>query len=104
MKKQKFIMEGNNGGDYIKLIQIDKDRLSLEIGNCCVIVFNHIIPVEFLTNVLTEVGMRTAKTVENDIAISLMEEYCGHKPDYKNKLIKQIQPLDFMGNPVQKIS
>lgn len=51
-------IEGNNGGNYIKIGKIaDGDnRIFLEIVDCCVITFRGVLTAEMLSNFLTNVS------------------------------------------------
>jgi len=54
----RFYAEGNNGGDHIIIENIDNDEstgmVKLTIGHCCVHTIEAIVPVEFITAVLTQ--------------------------------------------------
>jgi len=47
-------LEGNNGGDYIKIAQTkEQEKISccnIEIGHCCVLLLNAQVPIEFITS------------------------------------------------------
>jgi len=50
-----FYAEGNNGGDHIIIEETDEPGMvKLEIGNCYVTMINALVPVEFITAVLTQ--------------------------------------------------
>ena len=51
-----FEVEGNKGGNYIKIGKVAKgdNRLFLEIGDCCVVTFRGIITAEMITSFLTQ--------------------------------------------------
>lgn len=94
MKKtqlQKFRMSGNNGGDYFHIEEIKDGRVFLEIGHCCVVSTKHIIPIELLTAVLTQVGIECAVTNEKDVCVEMAKKYCwiGNEK-YQNELIAKI--------------
>lgn len=54
--RQEFYLDGNKGGDYIKLRQNvwqhDYDCVDIEVGHCCVVVLKAQVPVEFLTSLI----------------------------------------------------
>lgn len=58
-----FEVQGNNGGNYIKLgkFKDGDNRLFIEVGDCCVITFRGIITVEAFTNFLTNVTLDANK-------------------------------------------
>jgi hypothetical protein len=49
-------LEGNNGGDYIKITQTkEQESISccqIEVGHCCVVILRSQVPVEFLTSLI----------------------------------------------------
>lgn len=47
-------IEGNKGGDYLRIAFIKDNMVRLEIGHCTVITVSHEIPVEILTSLLSE--------------------------------------------------
>jgi hypothetical protein len=53
---QDIYLEGNNGGDYIKISQTKKQEAisccQIEVGHCCVVVLRSQIPIEFLTSLI----------------------------------------------------
>ena len=50
-----FYAEGNNGGDHVIIEETDEPGMvKLEIGNCCVTTIYALVPVEFITAVLTQ--------------------------------------------------
>lgn len=50
---QSIYVEGNNGGDYLKFAATRDGRLYLEVGHCCVVTVQKILPAEMLTSLLT---------------------------------------------------
>jgi len=58
-------MEGNGGADYIRLEQVSEDELILEVGACCVVTCRHKVPVEFLTQLLSQMGIERGKEYIN---------------------------------------
>lgn len=87
----RFYMEGNNGGDYIQLEQVSEDTVHLKVGHCCVVIFDHIVPVEFLTSILSQVGGEAAPNIRDDIAVKMMEKHCDFSGLFKKELIDKIK-------------
>lgn len=82
-------IEGNKGGDYLKITPLEGNLLRLEVGNCCVITVRHIVPVEFLTILLTEA------TMYKDIK-EIITEYWGKNPanaEFAKSLAEQVKPV-----------
>lgn len=54
--EQMFEVQGNGGGNYLKIgkFKDGDNRLFVEIGDCCVVIFRGIITVEVFTNFLTQ--------------------------------------------------
>jgi len=50
--------QGNNGGDYVKISQTvgqsKESCLNIEVGHCCVVTLRAVVPVEFLTSLITK--------------------------------------------------
>ena len=53
MNTNRLHLEGNNGGDYLVIEPLPDGRIHLEVGHCCVVDIDHIVPVEFITSVLS---------------------------------------------------
>lgn len=51
---QRLYAEGNNGGDYFDITLLDDDTARLEVGHCCVIYIDEVVPVEFITSALAK--------------------------------------------------
>lgn len=51
-KQVALLIEGNRGGDYLKIETLGGNLIRLEVGHCCIIVIRHIVPVEFVTAML----------------------------------------------------
>ena len=81
-------IEGNNGGDYLRLKPLGDNLVQLEIGNCCVVTISQVVPVEFITAALTDVAVRYS-SIES--AIIGLWKNAGE--DYCNKLIACVGPL-----------
>lgn len=47
-------IEGNNGGDFIAITDLGDGRIILESGSSCVRTIDAIVPVEFITAILSE--------------------------------------------------
>lgn len=55
-KKQEFegfiYTEGNKGGDFIQLENLEDGMVHLKVGSCCVLLLNKVVPVEFITGII----------------------------------------------------
>ena len=51
-------LEGNNGGDYVTISQSKaqgkRSCFFIEVGHCCVVTLRAVVPVEFLTSLLSK--------------------------------------------------
>lgn len=69
MKNIQLVLDGNSGGDRIELsiaggtvwspregcLSVEDALLRLTVGHCCVIDIDAVVPVEFLTGILSKV-------------------------------------------------
>lgn len=86
MQEEKvFYMEGNKGSDYVRLTKKSDDTLLLEIGHSSVVSYRHIVPVEFLTSVLTTIGLECTE-VGGNIVKDTIDKYSNFDKGYKSKL------------------
>jgi len=88
MKKQatnvnRLCLEGNGGGDYLTMEVLPDGRVSLEVGHCCVVMINHIVPVEFITAALS-------RAVEDNGPKEMLEQI-GWSKDFTDKLTAQVE-------------
>jgi hypothetical protein len=88
---KEFFLTGNNDGDYIQIKQYknqEKDNTCfLEVGHCCVVILQHQVPVEFVTNVIYKELFEKAngdvkKMVENSLR--------GFKKDFVNERVEKV--------------
>lgn len=78
--KQFLRVEGNNGGDFIEIHDVGNGKINLKSGSCCVMSIDTIVPVEFLTAILSE------KMMEYDGGIEAIIDSFGWDKKYKNEL------------------
>lgn len=84
-RKQKIYLEGNNGGDYLKIEQKEGEMMLLEVGSCCVASIAKTLPVQVVTAALTEWILKH----NNDIEQAIKSQ--GWKPEYAEQLIKLVK-------------
>jgi hypothetical protein len=51
-------IEGNHGGDFLEIEPLGGNLIRLEVGHCCVQTIDAIVPIEFITAVLSEIALR----------------------------------------------
>lgn len=68
-------LEGNNGGDILEMEFFDDSTIRLKVVHCCVYTINHIVPVEFLTAVLTKAVVDAGGVIEAMNAVNWPPEY-----------------------------
>ena len=90
-KYDKIFVEGNNSGDFIKIEHIKNNLIRLEIGHCCVYVFNHEIPVEILAALLSQISFFI-----NDEKELLRKIGWNADSEYTYKLLKQVKKFKFL--------
>jgi hypothetical protein len=81
-----FYSEGNNGGDNIQLTNLGDGLVHLKVGHCCVYTIDHVLPVEWLTLVLS-------KAAEGDFTEPLQKS--GWPKDFTDKLVAKIRHTPF---------
>lgn len=79
-------LEGNGGGDTLDIKALDDGRVELIIGHCCVREIRHIVPVEFITAVLTKAVLSAGGVIEAMQSI-------GWDQDYTDKLVAKIESV-----------
>ena len=97
-KYNKIYVEGNKGGDFIKIEHIKDNLIKLEAGHCCVYTFNHEIPVEILASFLAKISY----ALEDEKTL-LKELGWDSNSKYNYDLLKQIKSLNFWGDKEQII-
>ena len=76
---------GNNGGDLLELYDNLDGTLYLKSGHCCVMTIEKIVPIEFITALLSKVMLEH----NNDIN-SIIDSF-GWKQSYKDELKKKVR-------------
>lgn len=61
MKFGQVCVEGNNGGNFVKIEQLSENTLHLEVGDCCVITINEVLTAEALSGFLSALWMESNK-------------------------------------------
>jgi len=90
-------LEGNKGGDFIKISKVEDNILRLESAHCCVYNFSHEMPVEVLTSLLSDLSLYFED--EDKLFKKL-----GWNKEYKDILINQVKKIDYFENkkPLKK--
>lgn len=90
-KKQSFngfvFAEGNNGGDFIQIENLEDGIVHLSAGSCCVMIIERAVPVEFITGVLGE-----AMIAHNGDINSIIDSF-GWEQCYKDELKKKVRKI-----------
>jgi len=82
-----FYMEGNKGGDYITIREITSSMMHIEIGHCCVVVLDKVVPVEVLTSVLSGVLLDAAPKTGDNVVEKLLYKWSNWDDEFKKLLI-----------------
>lgn len=86
-KATRFTADGNKGGDYITITVMDDGLLHLEVGHCCVVMADHIVPVEFLTSMVATI-LR-----QHDGDLAKVVRSVGWATEYAEQLATKIHPV-----------
>lgn len=90
-----FFAEGNKGGDYVRLFQTPEqeknDTIELEIGHCCTIPFHAVVPVEFLTTLITHFMFNADGN--KDLVENMRELFADWSKDFKEQLLAKVKEL-----------
>lgn len=88
-KKEQFngfvFAEGNNGGDFVRIENLEDGIVHLSVGSCCVITMDKVVPVEFITGILTQ------KMLEHNGDINSIIDSFGWDQNYKDELKKKVR-------------
>jgi hypothetical protein len=85
-----FNMDGNKGGDYIIIEEVSYGMCHIEVGHACVVIFDKVVPLEYLTSVFNGVIMENCKTVKEDYALTLYDKFSDWKEPFKSKVRSKI--------------
>ena len=77
--------EGNNGGDFIRLENLEDGMVHLRVGSCCVLLIERAVPVEFLTGII-----QNAIFEHNGNTDEIIDSF-GWNQSYKDELKKKIR-------------
>lgn len=94
MSTGRLYVEGNNGGDFLEIVPLDDNLIHLEIGHCCVKSIRAIVPVEFVTAILTNAVLEHNGIKEAMMSVNWPDEF-------KIELTSQIRKLDHFSNLVK---
>lgn len=93
---QEIYLQGNKDGDYIRLIQHKRQENSctayIEVGCCCVVTMRHEIPVEFITNLFTQVVLK-----HNGADKAAEEIFKSYDNSYRTDRIRKVKKWDGFG-------
>ena len=79
-----FEVSGNNGGDVLRLRKLKDDTIFLYSGHCCVQSIGAIVPVEFLTAIISDVMLKH----DNDI-YAVIDSF-GWSKEFKDELKSKV--------------
>ncbi len=86
----KISTSGNKGGDILDIVLRDNELLHIRSGHCCVMTIDKVVPVEFMTALLSKVML------ENDNDIGKIIDSFDWSQEYKDELKKKVKsPYDF---------
>lgn len=89
-------IEGNNGGDYLEISPASDNLVLLEVGHCCVVTIQHIVPVEFITAVLARAVLE-----HNTVQGAITALPWGQTGDFTAQLAAQVKVVDRLGRVVE---
>jgi hypothetical protein len=93
MRKKRLCIEGNNGGDYLLIEPTEDNLLHLKVGSSCVVTIDAIVPVEFITHVLSD-----ARDREGGIAAYLRST--GWPLEFREQLCRQMEEANKKPHPI----
>lgn len=79
-----FEVSGNNGGDILRLRKLENDTIFLYSGHCCVTNITAIVPVEFITALISDVMLKH----DNDI-YAVIDSF-GWSKEFKDELKSKV--------------
>jgi hypothetical protein len=77
--------EGNNGGDFIKIQNEEEGSINLEVGSCCVMIIDKVVPVEFLTGIIQNAMF------ENNFDINKIIDSFRWEQNFKDELKEKVR-------------
>lgn len=87
-------IEGNNGGNYLKIKQLDDNRILIEYGDCCIHMGNHIITAEVFTSFLTSVCL-----INNSLNLATaLKPYLRWDEEYNSKVLEPCHSVEKFEN------
>lgn len=88
-KKEQFdgfiFAEGNNGGDFIRIDNLEEGVIHLSAGSSCVMIINKVVPVEFITGILQNVML------EHNFNIDSVIDSFRWDNNFKNELKNKVR-------------
>lgn len=93
-------LQGNKGGDYIKISQTNAqekiDCINLEVGCSCVVMLRAQVPVEFLTALISGFGKtgELSKDIEDEL-------FTYESRDFIKERLSRIKKYDSWGNEIE---
>lgn len=88
--KSKVEIRGNKDADYVKIgsFGAEDNRIYLEVGNCCVVVFRGIITAEMLSNFFAQATFK-----ENKDLLDIMKNQMAWSPEINEKFCEGARKL-----------
>lgn len=81
MKDLKIYSEGNNGGDFFEIEELEPGLIRIRSGSCCVYNHSGVFPTEYLTGLLEYASME----------LSLEKIFEGWDKEYIKELMGKIK-------------
>jgi len=73
-------MNGNKGGDYLRIMNLGDNLVHLEVGASCVKVIDNVVPIELLTQLLVR------EVLEHGSLEGIVDSFINLSPSYKEYL------------------
>ncbi|MFA5394985.1 MAG: hypothetical protein WC346_03100 [Methanogenium sp.] len=96
MRKEKqnnlFSMNANKGADYVIIESIGEEGMChIEIGHCCTVIFDKVVPIEFLTGVFSGLILKTCERTDDNAAFNLYDYFSDWIEPYRTEIRNKIR-------------
>lgn len=84
-------MSANNDADYVVIEAVEDSMCHIEIGHCCVVELDVVVPLEWLTGILSGVISDTCKNVKDNVPLMLYDRFATWKEPFKSEIRAKIK-------------
>ena len=84
-------MSGNDGTDYVVIEATPEGMCHIEIGHCCVVILDKVVPIEWLTGLFGALTSEFCKNIKDNPTFVLYDRFNDWLEPFKSETRSKLQ-------------